>query len=83
MIKIEDISEQGLQNIIMNVADMIDYHFCNSSPEHGLQLENQWITPEGCYWLYKLLSQDQSGVLVRPRVLERLKNGTNHPELLK
>lgn len=82
MVKIENLSEQGLQNIIMNVADIIDSHFCNSSPECGMQLENQWITPEGCYWLYKLLSQDTTGVLVRPRVLEHLKHGTNHPETL-
>lgn len=83
MVTIENISEQGLRNIIMNVADMIDSHFCHSEPECGMQLEQEWLTPEGCYWLYKLLSQDQSGVLVRPRVLERLKNGTNHPETLK
>lgn len=83
MVKIENISEQGLQNILMNVADMIDSHFCNSSPECGMQLEHQWITPEGCYWLYKLLSSDETNVLVRPRVLEYLKMGTNHPETLK
>lgn len=83
MVKIENISKQGLQNIIMNVSDIIDSHFCNSSPGHGMDLENQWITPEGCYWLYKLLSSDETNVLTRPRVLERLKNGTNHPDLLK
>ena len=83
MVTIENLSEQGLLNIIMNVADMIDSHFSQSKPECGMLLEHQWITPEGCYWLYKLLSQDQSGVLVRPRVLEHLKNGTNHPEMLK
>lgn len=82
MVQIENLSEQGLQNIIMNVADMIDYHYRNSRPEGGMQLEHQWISPEGCYWLYKLLSLDKSGVLVRPQVLERLKNGTNHPEML-
>lgn len=82
MVQIENLSEQGLQNIIMNVADMINSHYCNSCPEHGMQMEHQWITPEGCYWLYKLLSLDQSGVLVKPQVLERLKNGTNHPETL-
>lgn len=82
MIKIENLSEEGLNNIIMNVSDVIDSHYCNSRPEDGMQLEHSWITPEGCYWLYKLLSLDQSGVLVCPRVLERLKNGTNHPEML-
>lgn len=82
MIKIENLSEEGLRNIIMNVSDVIDAHYCNSSYESGMQLEHTWITPEGCYWLYKLLSLDQSGVLVSPRVLERLKNGTNHPETL-
>lgn len=83
MVTIENISEQGLQNIMMNVADIIDSHFSNSSPECGMQLEHQWITPEGCYWLYKLLSLDETHVLVRPGVLEHLKNGTNHPETLK
>lgn len=82
MVQIENLSEQGLENIIMNVADIIDFHFCNSSPECGMQLEYLWISPEGCYWLYKLLSMDQSGELVHPRVLERLKAGTNHPETL-
>lgn len=83
MVKIENISEQGLQNILMNVADMIDSHFCNSSPECGMQLEHQWITPEGCYWLYKLLSSDETNILFRSRVLKYLKMGTNHPETLK
>lgn len=83
MVRIEQLSEHGLQNIIMNVADMIDSHFCYSSPECGMQMGHEWITPEGCYWLYKLLSLDQSGVLVRQRVLDHLKNGTNHPETLK
>lgn len=82
MIKMENLSEEGLKNIIMNVSDIIDSHYCNSSYKDGMQLEHAWITPEGCYWLYKLLSLDQSGVLVRPRVLEHLKNGTNHPETL-
>ena len=82
MVEIENLDEQGLQNIIMNVADMIDLHYCKSIPGCGMQMEHEWITPEGCYWLYKLLSLDKSGVLVRPRVLERLKNGTNHPETL-
>lgn len=82
MIKIENLSWDGLQNIMMNVADMIDAHYCSSSPGQGMQLEHEWITPEGCYWLYKLLSVDRTRILVRPRVLERLKNGTNHPEKL-
>ncbi len=82
MVQIENLSEEGLNNIIMNVADMIDSHYCYSHPENGMRLEHGWITPEGCYWLYKLLSLDQSGVLVRPRVLDRLKDGTNHPETL-
>lgn len=82
MVQIENLSEQGLENIIMNVAEMIDYHYLISSPECGMQMRNFWITPEGCYWLYKLLSKDQSGVLVNPRVLEYLKKGTNHPETL-
>lgn len=82
MIKIENLSEEGLMNIIMNVSDVIDSHYCNSSCECGMQLEHTWITPEACYWLYKLLSIDRTGILVRPWVLERLKNGTNHPETL-
>lgn len=82
MVQIENLSEQGLWNIIMNVADIIDSHFCNSSPECGMEMEHEWISPEGCYWLFKLLSQDQSGVLVRRGVLDKLKNGTNHPEML-
>lgn len=82
MVHLQNLSEDGLQNIIMNVADIIDSHYCLSSPNCGMQLESGWISPEGCYWLYKLLSMDKTGVLVRPRVLEHLKNGTNHPETL-
>lgn len=82
MVKIENLSEQGLQNILMNVADIIDTHYCYSSPKGGMQMQNLWITPEGCYWLYKLLSNDQTGILVGRRVLERLKIGSNHPETL-
>lgn len=82
MVQIENLSDEGLNNIIMNVADIINAHYCNSSPLSGMYMEHHWITPEGCYWLYKLLSLDNSGVLVNPRVLEHLKNGTNHPELL-
>lgn len=82
MVQIENLSEEGLRNILMNVADIINSHYCNSSPECGMQMEREWISPEGCYWLYKFLSIDQSGILVRSQVLDNLKNGTNHPETL-
>ena len=82
MIQIENISEYGLQNLLMNINDIVNLYAIRSFPECGLQMKDNWITPEGCYWLYKLLSNDESGVLVRPKVLELLKNGTNHPELL-
>lgn len=82
MVQIENISEQGLEHIIMDVAEIIDSERLHSAPEHGLQLEHCWITPEGCYWLYKLLSIGKTNGLVRPRVLDALKQGTNHPETL-
>lgn len=83
MINIENLSDEGLNNVIMNVSEIIDRHFVSSEPEHGMQLQHTWVTPEGCYWLYKLLSNDQSGILVSKKVIENLKQGTNHPELLK
>lgn len=82
MIQIENLSEDGLNNIIMNVSDIISEHFVSSEPRHGMQLTYTWLTPEGCYWLYKLLSNDQSGVLANKEVLVNLKHGTNYPELL-
>lgn len=82
MIQIENISEAGLHHLLMDISEIIEFNAVESSPEHGLYTKGAWITPEGCYWLYKFLSNDESGVLVRPKVLELLKNGTNHPALL-
>lgn len=82
MVEIEKISQYGLDNVLMNVSDLIMNHSRFSSQGEGLQLEHTWITPEGCYWLYMFLSSDKTGFLVSPKVLNLLKQGTNHPNLL-
>lgn len=82
MIQIENISEAGFQHLLMDISEIINFNAIESSPEHGLLTKGAWITPEGCYWLYKFLSNDESHVLVNTKVLALLKNGTNHPELL-
>lgn len=82
MVELENLGVYGLDSVIMNVSDLIAEHALSSAPEKGLQMQRGWITPEGCYNLYKFLSSDKTGVLARPKVLELLKQGTNHPELL-
>lgn len=82
MIKIENLSELGLQHIIMDLVEMIDSHCLEEQNGKGLQMENCWITPEGCYWLYRLIQNCWNTDPAVTRVREMLKNGTNHPEEL-
>lgn len=66
----------------MAVNDIIRANM-NTKYNDGLQIGNEWITPENCYWLYKLLETQRGTCLVDEAVLNALKNGTNHPETLK
>lgn len=82
MVTLKDISDVGLSYIVMNISDMIMRHHNPNWDSKGLRLDKSWITPEGCYWLYKFLSEYGGHVLVNPKVLEWLKQGTNNPDEL-
>lgn len=81
MIQIENLSPTGLESVMMNLSELIQNHCQRCAPGEGMQLFNQYITPEGCYWLYQFLRNGRE-VHVSPTTLALLKNGTNHPELL-
>lgn len=78
---LENFSEEGMMNVVMNLNDIITYNM-RPQKEKGLTIGNTWITPEGCYWLYKLLKPYKSTSLVDDKALNALKNGTNCPETL-
>lgn len=80
-VTINGIGDQGLLNIIMCVNDIIKHNMIIRKG-NGLQVGSEWITPESCYNLYKLLSLQKGTCLVADSVLEALKNGTYHPESL-
>lgn len=82
MIEIENFSKIGLEHIILDVAEMIDSHCLEEQDGLGLRMENCWITPEGCYWLFKLMQNTSYVDPAIARVKEMLKQGTNHPEEL-
>ena len=80
-VTINGIGDSGLINIIMSVNDIIKRNMIIREGD-GLQVGREWITPESCYNLYKLLSLQKGTCLVADSVLEALKNGTYHPESL-
>lgn len=82
MVTLKDISDYGLDNLVMNISHIIMRHQAVNVDGKGLQLESAWISPEGCYWLYKLLSPYKGSVLIDDMVLEILKQGTNNPDEL-
>ena len=79
---LKNISDEGLRNVIMNINDIIQRNM-DVTKGSGLQVGNEWITPEGCYWLYRLLEPARGTCLVSDTVLNALRNGTNAPETLK
>lgn len=82
MVTLKDISDSGLDHLVMNISHIILRHKTMYLDGKGLQLEKTWISPEGCYWLYKLLSPYKGSVLINDEVLELLKQGTNNPDEL-
>lgn len=80
-VTINGIGDSGLNNIIMSVNDIIKRNMIIREGD-GLQVGHEWITPESCYNLYKLLSLHKGSCIVDDKVLDALKNGTNHPESL-
>lgn len=78
----EEINEHGLELIIMAISDIIE----NSGTQYknpGLYVDHSWLTPETCYWLYKLLNIMRDSCLVSEKALRLLRESTNHPESLK
>lgn len=82
MVTLKDISDYGLDNLVMNISHIILRHQTKYLDGKGLQLENTWISPEGCYWLYKFLSPYKGSILINDKVLDLLKQGTNNPDEL-
>lgn len=82
MVTIDELNEHGLSYIIMFINDIVKEKG-KAEYQNGMYIENYYDTPETCFWLYKLLKSKQGSAFVDDEVLEELKKGTNHPELLK
>lgn len=81
MVQIKSLNEHGLSYSVMGLLDLLSVEL-RSSVEHGCYCGDVWLTPETCYWFYLLLKEAGSFDSRSVRVMEILKNGTNHPELL-
>ena len=81
MVDFNSLSDHAQFYILSAIDELISYNMVNSA-DTGLQVGQLWLTPETCYWLYKFLSQESDVFIVQPVVLEALKNGCNHPELV-
>lgn len=81
MVQIESLNAHGLSYSVMGLLDLLNGAL-SSSPERGCYCNGSWLTPETCYWLYLLLKECGSFDSRSVRVMEFLKNGTNHPEML-
>ena len=79
MITLETINENGLAYIAMFIEDMVKAEGRDEEKEHGMYFENVWATPETCYWLYRFMKEVGEHEWNKD-IIERLKNGTNHPE---
>ena len=78
---LEEINEHGLEYIIMAINDIIENSGCQTNRD-GLYVDHTWLTPETCYWLYKLVNLMRDSCLVSEKTLRLLREGTNHPESL-
>lgn len=81
MANFNSLSEHGQKYIIMAVNDLIKENL-KVKDGAGLYVGKHWLTPESCYWLYKLLSQEAESCLVSSDVLSALKRGCNCPDLI-
>lgn len=82
MIQLTNINEHGLKYISMAIIDMVTLDGSNPQPEHGMYVGGTYLTPETCYWLYKLL-QESPELYAKRTAMEMLRKGTNAPETLK
>ena len=78
---LEEINESGLEFIIMAINDIIE-NSGKKTKGDGLYVGHTWLTPETCYWLYKLVNIERESCLVSEKTLRLLREGTNHPESL-
>lgn len=81
MVQIHSLSDYGLSYSVMGLLDLLDVELSSSAGD-GCYCGDKWLTPETCYWFYLLLKEVGSFDNRSVRVMEFLKNGTNHPELL-
>ena len=81
MIQLENINEHGLMYICMAIIDMVVNDGRDPRPEQGMNVGGTYLTPETCYWLYKLL-QECPELHAKRTAMEMLSEGTNHPEIL-
>lgn len=81
MITLENLNEYGLQYVLMAINDLVAESGVDTY-QHGMLIGRTWLTPETCYWLYKLLSSKRGSAIVSDAALSKLRNGTNHPESL-
>jgi len=81
MVQIENLNEHGLQLVIMAIEEMFGENIRFSNIMSVPYFSKWWLTPETCYYLYKLLTTYPE-LHVNPHLLSLLKNGTDHPETL-
>ena len=82
MIQLTNISEHGLKYICMAIIEMVINDGNNPQPGLGMNLGGTYLTPETCYWLYKLL-QESPELYAKRTAMDMLSKGTNSPETLK
>ena len=82
MITLDNINEHGLEYIIMAISDLVSISG-EENFQSGMLIGKTWLTPEECYWLYQLIVTRRDSCLVDETALNKLRNGTNHPESLK
>lgn len=82
MIQLEDINEHGLIYICMAIIDMVIDEGHDARKEHGMYIGGTYLTPETCYWLFKLL-QECPDLHAKRTAMEILSDGTYVPETIK
>lgn len=81
MVTMENLNVHGLDYVLMAINDLVAESGVDTRQE-GIHIGRTWLTPETCYWLYQLLSSRRGSSIVSDAALNKLRNATNHPELL-
>lgn len=82
MIELTNINEHGLAYICMAIIDMVINDGEKAEKGLGMYVGGTYLTPETCYWLYKLL-QESPELYAKRTAMDMLSKGTNAPETLK